>query len=126
MPKTIPLAWKLFLCTAYAAWISVETRRGVYHESVPLVLSVLSLISFVQYGYDKYVAVNKIYRVPELRLHFVDLLGGWPGGLLAQIFFRHKIRKRSFQGIFYCLAVLNVAILVRYGSHERKSWTGAP
>ncbi|MCU7553768.1 cold shock and DUF1294 domain-containing protein, partial [Alteromonas sp. ASW11-19] len=49
-----------------------------------------SLLAFMMYGYDKSAAKAGRRRTPENHLHLLSLLGGWPGGLLAQKVFRHK------------------------------------
>jgi hypothetical protein len=43
---------------------------------------------------------------------FSDLLGGWPGGLLAQRTFRHKVSKSGFIGVFWITAFLNTLVLL--------------
>ena len=62
-----------------------------------------SLLSFVQYWLDKRSAQNGCQRTPENTLHLVELLGGWPGALIAQHLFRHKTRKRSYQAVFWVI-----------------------
>lgn len=56
-----------------------------------------SVVSFLQYWWDKSSAQAGRWRTPENSLHVVELLGGWPGALIAQQCFRHKTRKPSFQ-----------------------------
>ncbi len=56
-----------------------------------------SVVSFLQYWWDKSSAQAGRWRTPENSLHVVELLGGWPGALMAQQCFRHKTRKPSFQ-----------------------------
>ena len=56
-----------------------------------------SLMAFVLFGYDKLKAGGSSDRVPERHLIVVCAMGGWLGGLLAMLFFRHKTVKRSFQ-----------------------------
>jgi len=75
------------------------------------VYALMSALSFCIYGLDKRAATRRDRRTPEARLHFVELLGGWPGALLAQRVFRHKTRKRSFQVMFYLAAAVNLAVL---------------
>lgn len=62
-----------------------------------------SLISFLQYWQDKASALNGRRRTPENALHLIELLGGWPGGLLAQQCFRHKTRKVAYQVVFWLI-----------------------
>ena len=68
----------------------------------------MSVVSFALYRADKSAARDGRWRTPESTLHLVDLLGGWPGGLVAQDVFRHKSRKGSFQATFWFTVVLNV------------------
>lgn len=70
-----------------------------------------SLLSFVAYGRDKLAAKRGRWRTPESTLHLIDLLCGWPGGLMAQKIIRHKSSKGSFQAMFWITVVLNVAAL---------------
>lgn len=79
-------------------------------EAVPIYLGA-SVLSYLAYRHDKSAARAGAWRTPESTLHMLDLLGGWPGGLLAQRTFRHKSKKPSFQVVFWlvvtghCLAL---------------------
>ncbi len=66
-----------------------------------------SLLAFVFYWNDKRKARNDAWRIPEKILHGAELLGGWPGALLAQQIFRHKTRKLSFQLVFWLIVLLH-------------------
>lgn len=96
----------------FAGWIGLQTWRGVYSKELPIALAVLSLISFLFYAHDKQRALKKQFRISEARLHLLDFLGGWPGGLLAQKCFRHKVSKTKFQVVFTFTVVLNIAVLL--------------
>lgn len=73
--------------------------------------ALMSALSFSLYGLDKRASTRGGWRTSEARLHLVELLGGWPGALLAQWVFRHKTRKTSFQVMFYVAVVANLAAL---------------
>lgn len=75
----------------------------------PLSYGVFSLASAACYARDKGKAERGEWRTPESVLHVLDLVGGWPGGLLAQRVYRHKTRKLSFQVLFWICAVAHVA-----------------
>ena len=70
-----------------------------------------SLAAFAMYRADKRAAERAAWRVPEVNLHAVALLGGWPGALVARRVFRHKTRKQPFRTIFWCTVVANCATL---------------
>ncbi len=70
---------------------------------------IASLIAFGMYGWDKWQAKRKGWRVPENTLHIWALLGGWPGALLGQKSFRHKTSKPSFRIVFWATVVVHVA-----------------
>ncbi|MFJ3450374.1 DUF1294 domain-containing protein [Pseudomonas sichuanensis] len=75
---------------------------------LPLALyPLVSLVSLLLYWQDKQQARNQAWRTPEKVLHASELLGGWPGALLAQQLFRHKTRKLSYQLVFWGIVVLH-------------------
>lgn len=71
----------------------------------------MSFLSIVLYGLDKSAARRGGRRTPELTLQTCALLGGWPGALIAQQWFRHKSRKRAFQIEFWLMVVLNISAI---------------
>ena len=76
--------------------------------AIPLAYTVCSLASIGRYARDKSKAQRDVWRTPESSLHILDLLGGWPGGLIAQRIFRHKTRKVSFQVIFWLCVLVHL------------------
>ncbi|WP_425316953.1 DUF1294 domain-containing protein [Stutzerimonas chloritidismutans] len=96
---------------------------------LPLAIyTVASLLTFVLYWRDKHSALKDRWRTPETTLHFFELVGGWPGALVAQQVFRHKTRKLSYQLAFWLIVVLHQAFwidLLFVGSgftRERLDW----
>ena len=75
-----------------------------------LAYTVASLVAFGLYWYDKQQARTGQWRTPENVLHGVELLGGWPGALVAQQVFRHKTRKVSYQVFFWLIVALHQVI----------------
>jgi uncharacterized membrane protein YsdA (DUF1294 family) len=71
----------------------------------------MSIVSFALYSGDKRSAANGEWRAPENVLHAADVFGGWPGGLLAQGFLRHKSSKRSFQVTFWFTVAVNCGVV---------------
>jgi uncharacterized membrane protein YsdA (DUF1294 family) len=74
----------------------------------------LSAIAVLLYWRDKRQARADGWRTPEKVLHAVELLGGWPGALLAQQLFRHKTRKLSFQLVFWLIVLLHEVVWADY------------
>lgn len=71
----------------------------------------MSLLCFVAYYRDKQSAIHGRRRTPEARLHLYEVLGGWPGGLLAQRLIRHKTRKLGYQLKFWSIVLAHTALL---------------
>ncbi|MBW8865078.1 MAG: DUF1294 domain-containing protein [Verrucomicrobia bacterium] len=67
-----------------------------------------SAIAFLAFGFDKWRATRSGSRVPESFLCLLGALGGWPGGLLGMIVFRHKTAKWTFK-LKYALALIPFA-----------------
>lgn len=72
----------------------------------------MSLLTAAIYLLDKRRAVHAARRIPERTLHTLELLGGWPGALLAQQVFRHKNRKPGFFLVTWLIAALHIALWV--------------
>jgi uncharacterized membrane protein YsdA (DUF1294 family)/cold shock CspA family protein len=73
---------------------------------------VLSVVTFLLYGWDKVSASGGHWRTQESTLNGLALLGGWPGAWIAQHAWRHKSRKTSFQVAFWSAVLVNVGVLV--------------
>jgi uncharacterized membrane protein YsdA (DUF1294 family) len=73
------------------------------------VYGVASVACFIAYAVDKSAAVQHRQRISERTLLLAGLACGWPGGLLAQRWLRHKTAKTSFQIAFWCSVVVNLA-----------------
>ncbi len=85
---------------------------------------VLSVVTFIVYAVDKSAASTNAQRTPEITLHGLALVGGWPGALLAQQFLRHKSTKQEFRQTFWVTVLLNLAGLVVLASPLRQSLIG--
>jgi len=66
---------------------------------------VLSGLTYWTYVRDKRRAQEGEWRTPEARLHALELLGGWPGALMAQRRLRHKCSKGSYQFVFWLIVL---------------------
>ena len=108
--EVLSRAPRLPIALGFLAAVSVGVGLGRLPMMLAAAYVLLSLVSYVMYCLDK-AAANKGYRrTPENTLHLVDLLGGWPGGLVAQHQFRHKTVKASYQFTFWLTVLVNLAI----------------
>ena len=90
---------RLLSAEGYSAFVSLEGVLVIY--------GLMSVICFTAYYRDKRKAIRRQWRTPESTLHLLELLGGWPGGLLAQRVLRHKIKKVSYQVSFWLIVLLH-------------------
>ena len=71
--------------------------------------AVMSALAFALYAADKRRAERGAWRISEATLHAVEMLGGWPGALLAQRIIRHKRRKPAYMLVFWAIVIVHVA-----------------
>ena len=87
-----------------------------------------SIFTYGSYSRDKTAAQNAGRRIPESTLHLMSLIGGWPGGLIAQVLFLHKTRKPSFLVGYWLTVIVNciaLGVIVRKGLSPMKVFLGA-
>ena len=65
-------------------------------------------VTFIYYGFDKWQAGHNGWRVPELVLHALALLGGFVGGWVGRLVFHHKTHKPRFTGLLLLSAALHL------------------
>jgi uncharacterized membrane protein YsdA (DUF1294 family) len=73
-----------------------------------LYLLSINAVSFVLFGYDKFLAIKNKRRIPEKELFTVATIGGAFGGLFAILVFNHKISKAFFMWRFMFIFLLNI------------------
>jgi uncharacterized membrane protein YsdA (DUF1294 family) len=115
MPYLPIFAFGAIYCGAAFAWNLPHLVAGAYF--------VASLTCFVAYAVDKSAARAGGWRTPERTLLLLGLVGGWPGGVLAQQWLRHKSSKASFRAKFWVTVALNVGAFL-YLNYRVGSRTG--
>jgi uncharacterized membrane protein YsdA (DUF1294 family) len=76
--------------------------------AIPIIYAGMSVLTYIAYAIDKSAARQGRWRTQEGTLQLMALVGGWPGGLVAQQRLRHKSAKASFQFAFWIVVTLNV------------------
>lgn len=94
------------LAVTSAGFYTFYVQYGI--QWLPIVYGVASLMAVILYGKDKKAARTEQWRVAESTLHFFELLGGWVMAFWAQLFWRHKTRKVSYQVVFWVIVTLHL------------------
>lgn len=82
------------------------------HNVAMWYFAIINCLAVAVYGWDKLCAIRKWWRVPEMTLLAIALLGGSIGAIAAMRLFRHKTLHLKFKyGVPFILA-LQVAGLV--------------
>ena len=80
-------------------------------EPILLYLLLINLSTLTTCGHDKPIAKKNSLRISAKRLLLLVFLGGFLGGILGIVLFRHKIAKRTFLLKFTGVAVLQLVLL---------------
>lgn len=108
-PNGAALAYLLMLY-----WLGL-VLWAVLQQRLPLAalggLSLLNLLTFGFYAWDKNAARQRQWRTPEQHLHLLALAGGWPAAWWAQQWLRHKSRKATFRTMYWVTVLLHCAAL---------------
>jgi uncharacterized membrane protein YsdA (DUF1294 family) len=101
-----------------ALYASIAIGRGVPHL-VGIAYLIASVICFAAYSRDKSAARAQARRTPESTLLMLGLACGWPGGLLAQQWLRHKTVKQPFRAQFWVTVAVNVGAFIYFAGVMR-------
>lgn len=73
-----------------------------------IIFVLFNLITFLLFGYDKYLARTKRRRISEKTLLTLALIGGSVGAVFAQKIFSHKSRK--YRNLFWIILVVQFVV----------------
>lgn len=74
--------------------------------------AILSLLTFLLFGVDKWKALHQQWRIPETRLYLFSILGGAAGAFLGMYLFRHKTQHTKFVWGIPLLLIIHIALLI--------------
>ena len=110
-PRTPEVAIALGVASTFFAALFYSVHTGLAPFAIIGFYGLMSAGTFTMYALDKYAAKRSAWRTPEATLHLFELIGGWPGALVAQRTLRHKTKKTTFQLVFWMAAVANTVAL---------------
>ena len=108
-PRRPPRLPRIAMGLGALAAIGGLALGGILPWPLAITYLAMSTLSWTMYCLDKFSAGRGARRTPEATLHLVDLLCGWPGGLVAHQQFRHKTAKASFQRMYWATVLFNLA-----------------
>lgn len=82
--------------------------KQFYRANYGKILLGLGSVSFIAMGMDKFAARGGDRRTSELKLHLLELSGGWIGSFFGQQLFRHKIQKPSYKLVYRTIVIVHV------------------
>lgn len=106
------LIFAAVIAATFLALVGMAVIVGSLHWALIVVYVLASVVTYSAYEGDKRAAQTGGWRTGEGTLLLLGLVGGWPGGLLAQHRFRHKTKKGSFQAAYWLTVGLNCAGLL--------------
>lgn len=85
--------------------------KGAFMMFTMLHLFFINIVTFCAYGRDKKLAQRREWRIPEIQLHTLELLGGVVGAVLGQKIFKHKSKKRTYKATFYGIIAIQLGVI---------------
>ncbi len=74
--------------------------------------AVLSFLTFLLFGVDKWKARNHQWRIPETRLYLLSVLGGAAGAFIGMYLFRHNTQHAKFIWGIPFLLITHTVLLI--------------
>ncbi len=121
---TCTFAWFFFALLCFSVmpliglYLYAVRQHLVRYNPAVLVYGCVSLVTILVFHHDKHAEAAGAWRVHNKDLHLLELFGGWPGSLLSQLCFRHKLRNLSYQLVFWLIVIGHVLawVFIIYGT----------
>jgi len=107
------------VCMIFAAYYCENVlgwRVSLYSQTAFMLfilfhLPLINLFCFIAYGKDKHAAQRGEWRVPEIQLHTMEILGGTIGAVIGQKFFHHKYKKKAYMATFFATIFIQAGLI---------------
>lgn len=90
-----------YYCENNLGWRVRPFTKAAFMLFVLFHLPMINLFTFLAYGKDKRSAQRGEWRIPEIQLHTMELMGGTIGAIAGQKFFHHKNKKKAYMATFF-------------------------
>ena len=84
----------------------------------------INIITFLVFGYDKWLAKNNKRRISEQNLLLISLFFGSVGGIFGMFIFRHKISKWSFLWKFILIIIFQIIFFIFLNLQDFRNLVG--
>lgn len=81
-------------------------------QYIMIYIILINIFTFCLYGVDKQKARKKKWRISEITLLFVTLLGGSLGAILAMKIFHHKTKHCKFKILVPLFLLIHIMLLI--------------
>lgn len=99
-----------YYCENNLGWRVRPFTKVAFMLFVLFHLPMINLFTFLAYGKDKRSAQRGEWRIPEIQLHTMELMGGTIGAIAGQKFFHHKNKKKAYMATFLPLFLFRPAL----------------
>ena len=101
----------MYFLENYQGWRVALFSKNALMLFVLFHLPLINLFTFLAYGRDKGLAKRGEWRIPEIQLHTLELLGGTIGAILGQKIFHHKNKKKTYLATFWFVVLLQLGVI---------------
>lgn len=101
-----------YCCENFLGWSVRCFSKPAFMLFLLFHLILINIFTFLAYGHDKKCAKRGEWRIPEIQLHTLELLGGTIGAVFGQKIFHHKNKKKTYKATFYAVIVIQIGIIV--------------
>lgn len=108
---TLSMIGSAYYCETFLVWRISLFSKTAFMLFILFHLIFINFFTFCAYGKDKRSAKRGEWRIPEIQLHTLELLGGTIGAVIAQKIFHHKNKKRSYRATFYAVLIIQICVI---------------
>ena len=115
LPTWVSLALLLFIPLLALNKAAIVYELPLFYTATAgILLMLFNIVTCAAYAGDKHQARAKEWRTPEISLHLLEAVGGWPAALIAQRKLRHKTSKAEFQLVYWFIVISHIFIALDY------------